>query len=96
MTNQEFFADVQARVNTGVEWLNSQRPHWRSQIDADLFNIACLDNCILGQLNLWNHDDIKRREKSYSLGFIWDIRQFRLGEREYLQSCWLAALNADK
>lgn len=37
-------------VSEAAKWLDRVEPGWEHRIDPDTLNIACCDNCVLGQL----------------------------------------------
>lgn len=46
----DLFADLQARVSAGAEFLDAHKPWWRDQVDPSVLEMYECRRCVLGQL----------------------------------------------
>jgi hypothetical protein len=67
------------RIAKGAEFLDAERPDWRSSIDLDRLQLAHCERCVLGQLKLWPVLDEKRPGEEAALGFDLPAEEFGVG-----------------
>lgn len=69
----ELFDDLQARVKSGAEFLDTHQPDWREKVDPSVLMMYSCHSCVLGQLfaDLFDEEDFSH---GYAYGVQWYVR----------------------